>query len=78
MSKCQDRRRSPHARYTIRFYNGDWEEDTSMTCEMVCASALFETLENINRALQRAAREDHLTVKDTGLPNSLCIEVHYV
>jgi len=78
MSKCRERMRSPHARYTLRWFDATWNEIPGSECPMVCASAMLESIENWNRACQRESRDTALVVPDVTLPAHLSIEVHYV
>jgi hypothetical protein len=78
MSRTADRPRSPHARYSLRFFDCMWNEMTELECPMLCASAMLERLEKWNRDCQREARIDGTTIPDAAVPAHASIEVHYV
>lgn len=70
-----DRKRSPHARYRLTWYDFSWNEMSTKDCSAHEALTAFEEW---NRHAQREAKNDSVVIMDQSLPIHLAVEVLFV
>ena len=77
MGCAGDRKRAPHARYRLTWFDFNWNEMKGGPRDMSAHDAI-ECIEEWNRNCQREARNDSIVIADETLPIHLSIEVLFV